>query len=132
MRSLKSQRGSILVELVFVCMLLVIFMLGTIEVINLIRADIYLEKIAREGAREAAITNSILIGKLMAEDNAGQYFASSQPVIALYTNDTAGKTANVVCDVSYHYKYLYFLNKNGIGGTELNAKAIYPWWDENS
>lgn len=129
---IKSQKGSILVELVFVCILLSMFALGTIEVINIIRADIYIKKIAREGAREAAITSSTEAGKRMAEDAAGQYFVSSKPAIAIYTNQVAGKTANVVCNVSYNHKHFYFLNNNGLGGMELDAKAVYPWWDENT
>jgi Flp pilus assembly protein TadG len=128
----KSQRGSILVELVFVCVFLMMFMLGTIEVINIIRADIYIQKIAREGAREAAISGDTEAGRRMAEDAAQQYFGSSQPTVLLYTNQSTGDIANVVCDVSYDYKFFFFLNNNGLGGRSLDAKAIYPWWDETS
>lgn len=132
MHKLKSQKGSILVELVFVCIFLTMFMLATIEVINIFRANIYIQKIAREGAREAAITNNIEAGKRMADDASQQYFVSSQPSVNLYTNQVSGKAANVVCDVSYNYKPFYLFNNNGIGGIELDAKAVYPWWDENS
>lgn len=129
---LKSQKGSILVELVLVCFLLTTLMLGTIEIINIIRAEIYIHKIAREGAREAAIWNDTEAGKRMATDASQQYFVSSQPSVNLYTNQVSGKAANVICDVSYNYKPFYFFNNNGLGGIELDAKAIYPWWDENS
>lgn len=132
MNKLKSQKGSILVELVFVCIFLTMFMLATIEVINIFRANIYIQKIAREGAREAAITNNIEAGKRMADDAAQQYFVSSEPSIVLYTNQAAGKAANVVCNVSYDYKPFYIFNNKGIGGIELDAKAVYPWWDENT
>lgn len=131
MHKLKSQRGSILIELVFVCILLMTFVLGTIEVINIFRANIYIQKIAREGAREAAITNDIEAGKRMATDIAQQYF-SSKPSITLHTNQVTGETANVVCNVSHNYKCFFFLNQNGLGGMNLNAKAVYPWWDKNT
>jgi Flp pilus assembly protein TadG len=108
------------------------FVLATVEVINIIRADIYIHKIAREGAREAAITKNTETGKRMAEDAARQYFNSSKPAVVLYTNQSAGDTANVVCDVTYDYKYFYFLNNKGLGGKELDAQAVYPWWDENT
>lgn len=115
-----------------VSFLLTTFTLATIETINIIRANIYIHKIAREGAREAAIFSDIVAGKSMADDAAKQYFVASKPTIALYKNQVAGKTSNVVCDVSYNYKPFYFLNNNGLGGIELNAKATYPWWDENT
>jgi Flp pilus assembly protein TadG len=132
MRILKSQKGSILVELVVISMLLVMFVLGTIEVFNIVRADIYLHKIVREGAREAALTGSTGAGEAMADDVAKQYFVSSNVVIPpIYHGYSAeGDTANVVCEASYFYKHFSFLNKKGVGVTELNAKAIYPWWDE--
>jgi len=132
MNKLKSQKGSILVELVFVCIFLTMFMLATIEVINIFRANIYIQKVAREGAREAAMTNDTQAGKRMATDVSQQYFVSSKPSIVVYTNQAAGKEANVVCDVSYNYKPFYLFNNNGIGGIELDAKAVYPWWDENT
>lgn len=133
MRILKSQKGSILVELVVISMLLVMFVLGTIEVFNIVRADIYLHKIVREGAREAALTGNTGAGDGMARNIKNQYFASSSDIVLspIYFGQSAkGETANVVCEASYFYKHFSFLNKKGVGVTELNAKAIYPWWDE--
>lgn len=131
--TLKSQKGSILVELVMVCMVLCTITLGMCDIFNLIRADIYLHKVVREGAREAAITESVGSGKNMADDVANQYFRSHKPEVPepYHSNyDSEGKPTNVVCEAFYNYKHFSFLGKGGIGGTELNARAIYPWWDE--
>lgn len=112
-----------------VCFLLTTFMLATIEVINIIRAEIYIHKIAREGAREAALTSNVGAGKQMADDATNQYFVSSKPTTTVYKSQGE---ANVICEVSYNYKPFYFLNNSGLGGIELNARAVYPWWDENT
>lgn len=124
----KSEKGSVMIELVFTCLILVVLMLCAVEVINIVRADIYIHKIAREGAREAAITNSLENGNKMAEDCARQYFTSSKPSINSYVS----KNKNVVYDVFYSYRHFSFLNKTGYGGVDLNARAIYPWWDQNT
>lgn len=123
-----SEKGSIMIELVFTCFILVVLMLCAVEVINIIRADIYIHKIAREGAREAAIANDLDAGNKMAQDCIRQYFATTKPSVNSYVN----KNKNVVFEVFYSYKHFSFLNKKGYGGVDLNARAIYPWWDQNT
>ncbi len=122
----KSEKGSIMIELVFTCLILVVLMLCAVEVINIVRADIYIHKVAREGAREAAITNNLDAGRNMAEDCIQQYFATNKPTVHPYPNNN-----NIVFEVFYSHKHFSFLNKTGYGGVDLNARAIYPWGEEN-
>lgn len=126
-RLFKSEKGSIMIELVFTCLILVVLMLCAVEVINIIRADIYIYKIAREGAREAAITKDLDAGDNMAQDCIRQYFATTKPSVHSYIN----KDKNVIYEIFYSHKHFSFLNKTGYGGVDLNARAIYPWGDEN-
>lgn len=128
---IKSEKGSILIETVAVCLVLVIIFVSCIEIFSLITTDIYMYKVAREGGREAALTNSASTGKAKAVDVANQYLPGRNPDIKVYTAVDSTKS-HVICEVSIDHRFLPFLNSGGIGGTSLNAKAVYPWWDENS
>ena len=70
---IRSEKGSILIETVAVCLVLVVIFVACIELFGLITTDIYIYKVAREGGREAALTNSTGTGEAKARDVANQY-----------------------------------------------------------
>lgn len=109
-------------------LLLIILLLGFIELFMLSATIIDTHKIAREGAREAALTGSIESGQAKAEDCVNQYFRG-QAVALVYTNSVGGKDVNVVCTVSKPYKPVKFLDGVEV---DINAEAVYPFQDENS
>ncbi|WP_156896845.1 TadE family protein, partial [Desulfovirgula thermocuniculi] len=47
-RSSGSEKGSVLVELVMVCLVLMVFFFACVEVAWLIRDDVYLQRVARD------------------------------------------------------------------------------------
>jgi Flp pilus assembly protein TadG len=108
-------------------------MLGCFETFSLINSKLKVQRIAREGAREAAINyngNGLNLAKAKAKDIADQYLPNTNPDITVYINKVNGEDANVVCSVSLDYKYVQFLKKEGMGGKKINATAIYPWEDQ--
>lgn len=102
--------------------------MGFIELFLLTATIIDVHKIAREGAREAALTGSIKSGQAKADDCSQQYFNGDAAVL-VYTNIVGGKEVNVVCAVTKPYRPIKFLQ-----GIEVNidAEAVYPYQDENS
>lgn len=119
-----------MVETVFACLILVIFFLACADVFNMVRTSLYVHKIAREGCREASMTASIGAGEAKAKDCARQYFGSSKTTIRATKNSDAGKDVNVVFNVSHPIKSFTFLPGGG-KVVNLDAQAVYPWWDEN-
>lgn len=122
-----------MVETVATCLILTIIMLGCFETFSVINSKMKVQRIAREGAREAAINDNnggIENGKSKARDIANQYLPGTSPSIHVYINKANGQDANVVCDVSLDYKFVRFLRQDGIGGKKINATAIYPWEDK--
>jgi Flp pilus assembly protein TadG len=131
---IKSERGQALVELAFCLIILILFFYAFFETVYLIRDVVYVNRIAREGAREATLTGSLGAGKAKAEDCTLQYFSSiNGTVIILDTSSSSGSIDNVICTVSHEHRPFEKLTEKGIGRVvNLNAEAVYPWWDENT
>ena len=130
---LRTEKGSIMVETVATCLILTIIMLGCFETFSLINSKLKVQRIAREGAREAAINyngEGLDLAKAKAKDIADQYLPQTNPDIDVYINKVNGEDANVVCSVSLDYKFVQYFRKDGIGGKKINATAIYPWEDQ--
>lgn len=133
LRKLRTERGSIMVETVAACLILVIIMFGFFETYSLINTKLKIQRIAREGAREAAINyngEGLNLAKEKSRDIANQYIPHMNPSINVYLSKANGKDANVVCSVSVDYRYMQYLKKEGMGGRTVNAMAIYPWQDQ--
>lgn len=129
-KNIRSEKGSIMLETVAICMVLVICLMGFLEIFTIITTSLHIQKVAREGAREAAITADKETGKRKALDVAEQCLKTEKPQIDLYTSTLNGQEANVTCSVTVDYKYLKHITPKGVGGSTLHAEAIYPWHDE--
>lgn len=130
---LRSSKGSIMVETVMVCLVLMVVLVFCFETFSLITNSVNIQKIAREAAREAAIVGpdgGIEAGKTKAASMNRQYMPGKQLAITLYPAVDSQKS-HVICNVTLEYRFLEFMRDEGIGGKSLNAKAVYPWWDEN-
>ena len=139
MNKLKSEKGSIIIETVMACLIFIILATFCIETFTLITTQINIQKVAREGAREAAIIgppdsidplDGIEAGKAKAIDIANQCLKKEHPFINVYPPADSTKSY-VICDVVVEYRFLKLLNSKGVGGRTLNARAIYPWSDQN-
>lgn len=106
-----------MIETVFSCLLLMLFFIGGVSILNMVRTSLYVNRIAREGAREAAITDSISAGEAKARDCADQFFKTSS-TITLTNNG-----GNVICKVIHPEKAFGKV-------VNMGAQAVYPWWDQ--
>lgn len=123
MKRQKNQRGQMIVEAAVSFPILIIMALALLEIMLLTSTIINTHKIAREGAREAAITGSIEAGINKAEDCSQQYFGG-ESIISLHDND-----GNVVCMVTTPYLPIKFTDSIKIN---IDAEAVYPFQDNNS
>lgn len=126
----RSEKGTVLIELVASCLVLTVFFFACAETWFLVRDKLYLQRIAREGAREAVIVGGDEgTGRDKAEDDARQFFGSraSKVNISMDRYDSY-RFHSVTCSVSYPHpvfgKYL------GVWEVNLNARATYGWKDE--
>lgn len=122
-----------MVETVAVCLVLVVILLFCLETFTLITTSINIQKIAREGAREAAIGgpgHGIEAGKTKIASMNRQYMPDNQLGVRLYPAVNSEKS-HVICEISLEYRFLKYIRDDGVGGKVLNARAVYPWWDEN-
>lgn len=125
---MRSQKGQIIYEAAISSLILIILVLGLIEILLLTFTIIDVHKIAREGAREAALTGSIVSGQQKAEDCSQQYFNGDAAAL-VYTNTVGGEKVNVVCAVTKPYRPVKFLDGLEVN---INAEAVYPFQDENN
>lgn len=115
-----------MVETVLSCLILIIFFFGFLEFFQIIRGDIYVQKIAREAAREVAITGSIEAGREKSREIAEQYFKEKNAVkIDLRKDDSA-----VICQTEYKHKLFKIFSREGYGKeVTLHGEAIFAYWD---
>lgn len=124
-RMLRSNKGTIMVELVASCLILVVFFCAVSDVFCLIRDQIYIQRVVRDGAREAAILGDTSMGKEKARDRAMQYFGSKDSLRHLEIQEkTEGNITFVVCQAEYPHRFYFSRKEMG-----LNAQATYGWWD---
>lgn len=120
MLKIRSQRGSMIVEMAMACMVLVLLFLMFMETFFLVQGKIYVVKIAREGAREAAMTSDIEMGRTAAINYAGQILKKPVQI------DISDKNNTVTCDVTYTHHVCQYLANGGLS-YDLSSRAIYPW-----
>ncbi len=126
----RSEKGTVLIELVASCLVLMVFFFACAETWFLVRDKLYLQRIARDGAREAVIVGgSIGAGRDKAEDDARQFFGSraSKVNIDMDRHDSY-RFHSVTCSVSYPHPV--FGNLVSGGEVNLNARATFGWKDE--
>lgn len=114
-----------MVETALFCMLLIMFLLVFIETFYVIQSKIYIQRIARETVREAAI-NYQGQGMTIAENK-----AYTLAVQFLKTNDInveLNQSGDIVaCHITYQYPLFTKLKDHGYGGgIILNGKAVFP------
>jgi hypothetical protein len=131
LKVLHPRKGSILVETAAAFIILTLFFFGMIEMFGLVRDSILLNRIAREAAREVAITGSDAAGLARATDLASQYFGRyGGSVHVEFTHYDGYQRHSVTCKVTYPHKVLNVLrNAMGRGEVDLSAKAVFGWYD---
>jgi len=121
----KSNRGSLLVETLCACLVLTIIFAGLTEIVLLMQDQIGVIRVAREGARETALTGSIEAGEEKARQVASLYLKT--PVEVTITVVNAGDLDNVVCNVTTVHRPLFNILRGG--GVVLHEEAIFHFKD---
>ena len=128
----RDRRGSIMIEFVAACLVLVAIFTGITETALLIKDRIYLQRVVRDGAREAAITGNIEAGRYKAQDRALQYFGNNKAYIDIDT-EQYGNVEYITCSATYPHSLATGLGRM-LTDKEvmLNAKAVYGWYDKST
>jgi len=128
----RDEKGSVLVELVAACLVLMVFFFACVEVAWVVRDHVYLQRVARDAAREAVLAGSLDAGYAKGFDRAKAYFGryAGDVKISLERYDS-GQSHSAVCVVTYPHKFFGWFSKNALGGkgVMLSARAVFGWWD---
>lgn len=124
-----DEKGTILIELVVSCLVLLMFFYVCTETFFLVRDKMLLERIARDGAREAALTGDTGTGREKAHDRARQFFGkrASEVTVELERKERNGAEV-VICTVGYGHPVFGNLGLS-IGEVRLGARAVFSWKD---
>ncbi|MGQ9498553.1 MAG: TadE/TadG family type IV pilus assembly protein [Desulfotomaculales bacterium] len=123
------ERGSIMVETALAFVVLLFFTLVCVDLAYLIADKVHLQRVAREAAREAAITNDVGAGKSKGMDLAGMYFGKNAHKVMLDVQDKKeGNARFFTATAGYRHK-VFGGDFLGWEGVSLGAKATFGWWD---
>lgn len=123
---MKDDRGQIFVEAVLSMIILVTLFFAIFEIALLLRDAVYIERVARETAREAAITADTNAGEAKGRYLSDLYFRGKNVSIKTKVDGDV-----IVVRTSVRHAFFGdFTSRlfNG-GGIELGGSAIYPWHD---
>jgi len=125
-----DQKGQAMLEFAFSIIILVLLYLVIITVGLRIGDLVALNKVARDGGREAAITGDINQGQNKASDTAWAYKLDPARLTVSFTN--AGDV--VICEARYRSTPFADLLPGFTGNTEtedknMTARAVFGWWD---
>jgi Flp pilus assembly protein TadG len=117
-----------MVETVFCCILLIIFVFSCIEVANIIADKVHLQRVVREAARETVVDMKTSDGRKRGQEVAKMYYADADLVdLKVNLNQKPQGTSKMHCaEAKATYPY-----RSKILGKEvkLNAQATFGWID---
>jgi len=127
---IKDCRGQILMETVIAMLVLLVLFFAIFESAYLIRDDLYLQRVAREAAREAVLTGSVAAGYAKGRDVAAMYFPGRNVALEL-REQGSGREHVVIARATVMHKFLgqYAVKLFGSEGMRLGARAVYGFWD---
>lgn len=123
---MRDERGQIFVEAVLSMLVLLVLFFAIFETALIFRDAVYIERVAREAAREVALSGNKDSGYAKGKAVATMYFGARPVQI-----DVKIESTNVIVKVSVVHPVFGDFTKRlfGQGGVQLGAQAIYPWHD---
>lgn len=121
-----------MVETVLSCLLLLVFFFACVGVWQMVRDKLYLERIARDGAREAVMVGSLDAGRAKAEDRARQFFGSRWREVQIdLTRRDEHRLHYVTCTARFTRPLVGPAAGKllGVGEVTLGGKAVFGWKD---
>lgn len=126
----RDERGSVLVELVFSALVLVVFFFAVAGTAMMVRDYVHLQRVAREAAREAAMLGDVSAGYRKGTDLAGMYFPRGGVSLRLERRD-AYRSHSVTAVASYPHR-VFGGGVLGMPEVRLSAQATFGWWDTST
>ena len=127
---IRDQRGSILIEFTLTISVLMVIFLAAIT-FSLLFAEYYgVQKVAREGAKEASITKNIGWAESKAKQSAQLWGLDPSK---MQINFSTG-SQSVTCHVTYiatpmNKTFPTLLDRERLTDVNLSSKATYAWFD---
>lgn len=118
-----------MLETLFCCILLIIFVFSCIEAANIIADKTHLQRIAREAAKEAAVDMNASEGRKRGEEVARMYFeeANSVRLDVRLSQESQGTSKVHYAEAKAAYPYKSNLLGKEVG---LNAQATFGWVED--
>lgn len=128
----KNEKGSLIVELALSLLFILVFVIILFEGYFLIKGTVDIHKIAREGARELAISEGdINASRIKADLSRTMYFGSRSNSVEIVGGINGPKIEgkNASYNVTYNYTPVIFgkpFQGMGFKGVSLSARAEFP------
>lgn len=130
---MKNQKGSVMLEFAFVITFMLVIFMATVT-FSFLFADYYnVQKVAREGAREACITGNENRAKAKASE-AGRLWGLDPDRMTLEFVKEGSARVTQTCIVHYSARpfnktFPTLINQTPLKDFQLTAKATFGWWD---
>jgi Flp pilus assembly protein TadG len=129
-----DEKGTILVEFAFSFIVLIILFLGTVTVGFAMGDYVAVQKVAREGAREACITSDVNRAREKALQAAWLWGLNPNNITIEFDQESFNNRILKACSVKYRTNLFNKTFPNIIGQAsqtdyDINAKATFGWWD---
>lgn len=124
----KKQQGSVMLEFVMSVSILMVIFLAAIT-LSVQFADYYgIQKVAREGAREASVTGDVSWGRAKALQSAWLWGLKPEKINVNFTQDSS----TVSCNVSYvstpvYKDFIKMVNGKPLKDITLRSRARFVW-----
>ncbi|OPX90335.1 MAG: TadE-like protein [Pelotomaculum sp. PtaB.Bin104] len=131
---IKDERGVILVEFAFCFIILMVLFLGTVTLSFAFRDYVSLQKVVREGAREAVITGNTSTAYSKACQAAWLWGLKPENLSIGFQQEVDGVRTVEKCYGTYHinlfnYTFPTLVGQASLSDININAAADFGWWD---
>lgn len=129
--TLKSQKGSILLEFTFVITILMVVFLAAIT-FSFLFSDYYgIQKVAREGARESSITRDAGWAGEKARQAAWLWGIDPKKMMVDFSQDGTSVTCYVTYTSSpFHKTFPALVNGRPLQDVTMKARATFVWLEQ--
>ena len=123
-----NQRGSVLLEFIFSISVLLVIFIFTVT-FSFLFADYYgVQKVAREGAREASITGNVDWARVKAEQSAWLWGLDPDRASVYFFRDGTAVTCQVTYTVSpFHKTFPKLIGGSPLTDVTMSAGATFVW-----
>lgn len=130
----KNEKGVILIEFAFAMIVLIVLFFGVVTVGFYIADHVAIQKVAREGIREATITGSEDAGRDKAIQAAWLWGLNPLNLTIEFTGSSNNGRIVKICLVKYRANifnktFPKVIGEKSLTDFDINARASYGWWD---